>query len=477
MRLALQSKPGNGWNNDPRQFTRVHGPVRATTMANEEHLARLKQSQASWNAWREQHPQLTPDFSGADLRLADLRLYNLDQSNFAGAILCGADLSGSFFRQANLAGANLSQAILDLADFSDADLRQADLRGSSGGRLFGRANLRKANLEGVNLSSAKFDGADLREASAASATLTGADLSDANLSHADLRSAYLSQSVLAGANLTGTDLSAAFAVDASFERARLLRANLAGATLRGASLAWADLVQTDLRKADLSDANLCYTRLVECDLTQARLVGCCADGVSPAHLLLDGANQTHLVLRLGGAQPVTVDDLDIAHLLSLIVGNDKAAQLVGGGSSRIALVLGCFPRSRQIVLEAIRDELKRAGYVPVTAVFDDANARHEIKNLAALAQLARFIIAEITEPRGIIQALVSIVESTPPVPILPLHEYGTSPWRLSGQMKQYTWVFGPRPYSDWKDLADKLRLELIGTLETKASELGQNTSF
>src|SRR5919109_2960847 len=41
-------------------------------MANEEHLARLKQGVAAWNQWREANPDIQPILAGADLREADL---------------------------------------------------------------------------------------------------------------------------------------------------------------------------------------------------------------------------------------------------------------------------------------------------------------------------------------------------------------------------------------------------------------------
>jgi hypothetical protein len=41
-------------------------------MANEEHLAILKQGVAAWNAWRNEHPDTVPDLGGVHLREANL---------------------------------------------------------------------------------------------------------------------------------------------------------------------------------------------------------------------------------------------------------------------------------------------------------------------------------------------------------------------------------------------------------------------
>ena len=41
-------------------------------MADQQHLAVLKQGVAAWNTWRRQHPEILPDLSEADLGEADL---------------------------------------------------------------------------------------------------------------------------------------------------------------------------------------------------------------------------------------------------------------------------------------------------------------------------------------------------------------------------------------------------------------------
>jgi len=40
-------------------------------MANEDHVARLKQGVAAWNEWRAENENVVPDLSGADLRGAE----------------------------------------------------------------------------------------------------------------------------------------------------------------------------------------------------------------------------------------------------------------------------------------------------------------------------------------------------------------------------------------------------------------------
>ena len=41
-------------------------------MANDEHLALLRQGSATWNEWRKRNPEVKLDFREADLSMADL---------------------------------------------------------------------------------------------------------------------------------------------------------------------------------------------------------------------------------------------------------------------------------------------------------------------------------------------------------------------------------------------------------------------
>jgi len=116
-------------------------------MANAEHLAILKQGVAAWNKWREEHPYVHPDLSGADLSGADLSRANLQLAKLRGAYLIGADLTGANLIGADVGGANLSEADLAWADLTGANLSGANLS---------LANLALADLYAADVSRAHF---------------------------------------------------------------------------------------------------------------------------------------------------------------------------------------------------------------------------------------------------------------------------------------------------------------------------------
>jgi TIR domain/Pentapeptide repeats (8 copies) len=163
-------------------------------MADEEHVKRLKQGIAEWNAWRQDTPTICPDLSET----------NLSEANLIGANLGRANLSSANLSRVDLRDANLIDANLNIATLASSDLRGAKLEGASlryGASLIdaslGQANLIDADLRGANLSRADLSGADLSRTS-----LRAVILNSTILDGTILTAAYLRATVFADVDLT-----------------------------------------------------------------------------------------------------------------------------------------------------------------------------------------------------------------------------------------------------------------------------------
>ncbi len=75
-------------------------------MANEEHVAILKQGVEEWNAWREGNPGTVPNLSNAVLDGASLVAPRWSGVWMPGANLSEANLRGASLLDANLVGIN-----------------------------------------------------------------------------------------------------------------------------------------------------------------------------------------------------------------------------------------------------------------------------------------------------------------------------------------------------------------------------------
>ena len=164
-------------------------------MANPEHLKILHSGRRKWNAWRDQVGPLRPNLSMAQLNGADLKGYNLSNSDLRRARLRNAELVGADLHEAQMNFANLSGAKLPRAKVWSANLSQAVLAGAN----LRRADFRATSLRRADLRGADFTEANLRLVSMAKADVTGAIFDGAHvygISAWELRGAPASQSGL-----------------------------------------------------------------------------------------------------------------------------------------------------------------------------------------------------------------------------------------------------------------------------------------
>src|SRR5262249_8547516 len=147
-------------------------------------------------------------------------------------------------------------------------------------------------------------------------------------------------------------------------------ADLRGANLREAYLYGADLSRANLRQADLSRAYLQSAVLVNTDLTGTDLTGCRIFGVSAWGLKLERAKQHNLVITDRHEREITLDDIEVAHFIYLMLHNEKIRDVIDTITSKAVLILGRFTPERKPVLEALLEELRRRKYFPVLFEFD-----------------------------------------------------------------------------------------------------------
>jgi hypothetical protein len=362
-------------------------------MANAQHLEILQRGVTQWNKWRRDHPNIRPDLSGDQLP------GELDS---------------------------------DIHFLVEAVVNEV---------MPGRAPADEGGLSG-----AVMNGINFRRANLANARLDSAMLIEANLTAANLRGASLASSELTHAKMTGID-----ARGANFNAATLRWADLSRAKLTGANLRLANADGVHARNADLRDTDLFYGSFVKADLSGADLSGASVYGVSAWDVDLSGATQERLVITTATEPTVTVDDLQIAQFLHMIISNQNIRTVIDMLTTKVVLILGRFTPQRKAVLEIVRDALRSRGFVPILFDFDRPGSRDFTETVVTLAHLARFIIADLTDPASIPKELEAIVPRLA-VPVLPLIEQGSRPYAMFSDYWKYDWVLGIVEYQTSADL-------------------------
>jgi hypothetical protein len=142
------------------------------------------------------------------------------------------------------------------------------------------------------------------------------------------------------------------------------------------------------------------------------------------------------------------------------------------GVHNTVLILGRFTPRRKATLDALREVLRTKGYLPILFDFKETHSRNFTETVRTLAHLARFIIADLTDPSSIPQELQAIIP-TLAIPVQPILLKGKKMYAMFSDLKRYHWVLPTYIYENKIGLLSSLEENIIKPAEQKAKELEQ----
>jgi uncharacterized protein YjbI with pentapeptide repeats len=285
--------------------------------------------------------------------------------------------------------------------------------------------------------------------------LSSLDLSGINLFNANLQYAILRGCKLSEANLQSADLAGA---------------NIRNATLTDSEMRYASFIEADLTNSDLSRSTLAFANFSDACLAGADISECLVYGVSAWNVNLDAAVQHDLLVTRFDEPELTTDSLQIAQLLHLMLTNANLRPAFDTIAQKAVLILGRFTPERKVVLDAIRDELRKRDYLPMLFDFEKPSSKTTIETISTLAHLARFVVADITDAKSVLQELQAVVPSNPSVPIQPIMLNSQTEPGMFDFFKMFPWVLEPYLYEDQDRLMAAITDKVIGPAEAKAKE-------
>jgi uncharacterized protein YjbI with pentapeptide repeats len=282
-----------------------------------------------------------------------------------------------------------------------------------------------------------------------------------DLTNADLRNARLRGVNFADANLSGANLN----------RANLKRAKLVHANLHNINLKSTDLTEADLSYSFLRESNLSHAIIVETNLNKSNISGSRVYGVSIWNISIDNALQSDLIITKPNESEITVDNLEVAQFIHLMLNNRKIRQVIDTITSKVVLILGRFSLERKPVLDTIREKLREYNYLPILFDFEKPDNRDLTETISTLAHMSKFIIVDISDAKSVPQELQSIVPNLPSVPIQPILLSSQREYGMFEHFKKYPWVLTPFLYDDHTCLIRAIREKVIFPAETRANKL------
>jgi hypothetical protein len=113
----------------------------------------------------------------------------------------------------------------------------------------------------------------------------------------------------------------------------------------------------------------------------------------------------------------------------LLLNNEKIRDIIDTVGKKGVLLLGRFTEGRIAVLDRLRDELRKRGYLPIVFNFDKPETKDFTETVRLLAGLSKFVIADISNPKSSpleLQATVAEIR----IPFQPIIQEGEQPFAM-----------------------------------------------
>nr|WP_319375520.1 pentapeptide repeat-containing protein [uncultured Methanoregula sp.] len=342
----------------------------------------------------------------SDLNLENTNLQRADLSN---SELMRVNLKNAALVDANLFGSNLSDSQLDYSNLYRANFENANLQGAKiQFAHLSEANFTNANLNWVDMSESEghcinFNAASLYEANLRNVNFNASNFNKANLKKAHLRDANLNNSNISNADFTWTNLRSSKIQDAIIYNTNMSRANMS----------WAELQGTKFNETDFT-----YSLFVESDINKTVFENCTIYGISAWDLKGSPKKISNLTITKPHEPKITIDSLEFAQFMYFLINNKDIHKILSGIKSKIVLIMGHYSNNNSDIIDVIFTQLKNFNKVPVLLDFDKPLKKEFFPTLRVLAQLSQFIIADISDVKGVGPALSMFLPQLSSVPII-----------------------------------------------------------
>ncbi len=193
---------------------------------------------------------------------------------------------------------------------------------------------------------------------------------------------------------------------------------------------------------------------------------CSVYGVSAWNVQLTGATQLNLVITLPNESTVTVDDLEVAQFIYLLLNHQKLHNVLNAVTERGVLLLGRFGDGGLEVLQAVAVRLREANYLPIIFDFERPHDRNYTETIKTLAGLSRFIIADLSGP-SVPQELYATIPHFK-IPLVPILEAGRKQFAMAVDLLEYPWVVRPPViFASTEELLSLVPSRIIAPAEEK----------
>ena len=279
---------------------------------------------------------------------------------------------------------------------------------------------------------------------------SGFNFSHCNLNRASLRNCFFTYCDFSHSTLHFSDLVDSYCAHCNFSEAELNVSKLGSAQFLFCDFTDAELSYCSAEETNFSDSRFYRTKLDNMSLVKANfsrtiIDGALVYGTSAWDIELAGSVQRNIEISREYSS-ITVPSIELAQFIALLVNNAKIREIIDTITSKVVLILGRFTKTRKEVLDEIKNELQRHGYVPVLFDFEGPQSRDLTETISTLASMSRFVVADLSSAKSVPQELSAIVPHFPSVPVQPIISAGESEYGMFEHFRRYPWVLATLEY-------------------------------
>jgi len=279
----------------------------------------------------------------------------------------------------------------------------------------------------------------------------GVDFSNSDMSMASLRNCMFFDCSFDDAHLTYTDLVDAYFVNCTFRRTCMRVSKIGDAkfeecVFEDCDMSYCSAEETSFKGSTFTNTRMEHMSLVHTDFSDTKLDECFLYGISSWDLNLENSVQKNLVITPDDAPSVTVDNIELAQFLYLMINNERLRDVINTITSKVVLVLGNFSPKRKAVLNQIREHLKTQDVIPVIFDFEKPSTHNLTETVRTIASMSKYVIVDLSDPRSVPHELASVTPHLPSVRFYPIIERGEKTFGMFADYSDYPWI---RPLKEY----------------------------
>lgn len=248
--------------------------------------------------------------------------------------------------------------------------------------------------------------------------------------------------------------------------------------LRGVNTRWTVFANCDLENVDLRGALLEGVHFQNCNFKGANISKSRIYGISSwGNIVDDSTIQDDLIITQYDEDNIEVSNFEVAQFLSLLISNKKLKGIFETLNSKLVLILGRFSSERKPFLDRLMLELKHKRLVPVLFDFEKPRTMDFIEPILSIALLSKFVVADVTDPKIILEELTVIVRNSSTVIIPILEEAQIEPVTLINLRINHRSISETFYYENANDLISNSLSEIIEKGYELFEELNKRKQF